>query len=150
MDLRGLIQILKSSLALRCFFEAVLGELRVVGQGHPHLILEDFIVEPSQIPCLFEGISEGSLLISQDNSLLVGAICLLLPAGMWDTAGTRRDFVLVCPASFAACLDCWVDPQRLFQPHFLVRVAFDLGRWSARVVKNKTCTHFGLQVGSLL
>ena len=88
--------------------------------------------------------------MSQDNSLLVGAICLHLPAGTWDCAGTRGDFILGCLASFAACTDCWVDPQRLFKPHFLVRAAFDLGRQSARVVKHSTCTRFGLQVGSLL
>ena len=33
-------------------FEVVLADLRVVGQGHPHLVLGDFIVEPSNIPCL--------------------------------------------------------------------------------------------------
>ena len=42
-------------------FQAVLCELRIVGDGHPHLLLGDFNIEPSKIPCLAKGISEGLL-----------------------------------------------------------------------------------------
>ena len=34
---------------IELLFEAVLGELGVVGQGHHHLILGDIIVEPSKL-----------------------------------------------------------------------------------------------------
>ena len=42
-------------------FQAVLCELRVIDEGHLHLVLGDFNIEPSKIPCLAKGISEGSL-----------------------------------------------------------------------------------------
>ena len=55
-----LIQILNKPSVTDLLFHAVLCELSVVGQGRHQLILGDFNVEPSKIPCLVEGISEGS------------------------------------------------------------------------------------------
>ena len=40
-------------------FEAALGELAVVARGQPCLIVGDFNVEPTKIPCLAKGISAG-------------------------------------------------------------------------------------------
>ena len=40
-------------------FEAALGELAVVARGQPSLIVGDFNVEPTKIPCLAKGISAG-------------------------------------------------------------------------------------------
>ena len=40
-------------------FEAALGELAVVARRQPCLIVGDFNVEPTKIPCLAEGISAG-------------------------------------------------------------------------------------------
>ena len=40
-------------------FDAVLGELNVVARGQPCLIVGDFNVEPTKIPCLAKGISAG-------------------------------------------------------------------------------------------
>ena len=55
-------------------FQAVLCELRVVGEGHPQLLLGDFNVEPSKVPCLAKGVSEG---------FFVEAICLPLLSRMF-------------------------------------------------------------------
>ena len=40
-------------------FDAALGELGVVARGQPCLIVGDFNVEPTKIPCLAKGISAG-------------------------------------------------------------------------------------------
>ena len=58
--------------------DAALGELRVVALDQPCLIVGDFNVEPTKIPCLSKGISAALWLIWNllGPSLLV---CLLLP-----------------------------------------------------------------------
>ena len=40
-------------------FDAALGELSVVGRGQPCMLVGDFDVEPTKIPCLPKGISAG-------------------------------------------------------------------------------------------
>ena len=40
-------------------FDAALGELSVVVRGQPCLLVVDFNVEPTKIPCLAKGISTG-------------------------------------------------------------------------------------------
>ena len=40
-------------------FDATLGELSVVARGQPCLIVGDFNLEPTKIPCLAKGISTG-------------------------------------------------------------------------------------------
>ena len=40
-------------------FDAALGELRTVTAGQPCLLVVDFNVEPTKIPCLAKGISAG-------------------------------------------------------------------------------------------
>ena len=40
-------------------FEAALGELAIVSKGQPSLIVGDFNIEPTKIPCLAKGISAG-------------------------------------------------------------------------------------------
>ena len=59
---------------------------------------------------------------------------------VWDSEGTRRDFVLGNSAAFAACTGCWVDESRWFRPHFSVWASLDVGRWSAHVTKARTFT----------
>ena len=43
----------------RQLVDAVLGELAVVARGQPMIIVVDFNVEPTNIPCLSKGISAG-------------------------------------------------------------------------------------------
>ena len=40
-------------------FDAALGELGVVARGQPCMLVGDFNVEPTKIPCLSKGISAG-------------------------------------------------------------------------------------------
>ena len=40
-------------------FDAALSELSVVARGQPCMIVGDFNVEPTKIPCLAKGISAG-------------------------------------------------------------------------------------------
>ena len=40
-------------------FDAAFGELSVVARGQPCLVVGDFHVEPTKIPCLAKGISVG-------------------------------------------------------------------------------------------
>ena len=129
-------------------FQAVLCELRAVGQGHPKLVLDDFNVEPSMIHCLVEGIAEGSW-IDFTEQLSAGGGNLPAPTckNVWDSVGTRRDFILGCPSAFAPCSDCWVDDKRWLKPHFSVR-AENLGRWSALMNKNRTFSPHDLHAGS--
>ena len=42
-------------------FDAAFGELLVVARGQPCLLVGDFNVEPTKIPCLAKGISVGAL-----------------------------------------------------------------------------------------
>ena len=43
------------------FFDAAVGELSVVARSQPCLLVGDFNVEPTTIPCLAKGISAGAL-----------------------------------------------------------------------------------------
>ena len=52
-------------------FDAALGELSVVARGQPSLIVGDFTVEPTKIPCLAKGISAG-LWVDIEKSLAFG------------------------------------------------------------------------------
>ena len=40
-------------------FDAAFGELSVVARGQPCLLVGDFNVQPTKIPCLAKGISAG-------------------------------------------------------------------------------------------
>ena len=59
MGFKGLMGIDEKLARTERLFQAVMCELRVVGDGHPYLLLGDFNIEPSKIPCLAKGISEG-------------------------------------------------------------------------------------------
>ena len=58
-------------------FDAALGELSVVARGQPCLLVGDFNVEPTKIPCLAKGISAG-LTLRRLGLLLLGCSLLLL------------------------------------------------------------------------
>ena len=121
--------------------QAVLCELKVVVDGHPHLVLGDFNIEPSKIPCLAKGISEGSLVdFSEQFAACRGNLPAPTCKNIWDSVGTRRDFILGNPAAFAACTGCWVDECRWSKPHFSIRTVLDTGRWTSYVTKATTFT----------
>ena len=120
-------------------FQAVMCELRVVGDGHPFLLLGDFNIEPFKIPCLAKGILDGLIVdFAEKFSASRGNLSAPTCKNAWDSEGTRRDFILGNPAAFAACTGCWVDEARWFRPHFFVKASLHVGRWTAHVTRART------------
>ena len=107
-------------------FEAALGELAVVARGQPCLIVGDFNVEPTKIPCLAKGISAGP----------AGRAPAVTCKRTWDSdSGNRRDFQIGCTLCAAAVLSCEVIGDRWIQPHLAVRTWFVADRWTACVAQ---------------
>ena len=123
-------------------FDAAFGEFRAVASGQPCLLVGDFNVEPTKIPCLAKGISAG-LWVDFGEAWAVAAGLQPAPTckRSWTAAGGhRRDFILGCPLAAAAVLSCKVQPDRWIAPHLAVRALFDNGRWDAWVVQPVRCT----------
>ena len=123
-------------------FDAALGELHAVASGQPCLLVGDFNVEPTRIPCLAKGISAG---LWDDFGEAWDLAAGLSPdptcKRAWCAAGGhRRDFVLGCPLAAAAILSCKVQPDRWIAPHLAVRALFDCGRWESWVTQPVRCT----------
>ena len=123
-------------------FDAALGELYVAALGQPCLLVGDFKVEPTKIPCLAKGISAG-LWVDFGESWAIAAGLQPAPTckRSWIAdGGYRRDFILGCPLAAAAILSCGIQPDRWIAPHLAVRAHFDYGRWDAWVVQPVRCT----------
>ena len=123
-------------------FDAALGELYVAALGQPCLLVGDFNVEPTKIPCLAKGISAG-LWVDFGEAWAIAAGLQPAPTckRSWTAdGGYRRDFILGCPlAAAAAILSCSVQPDRWIAPHLAVRAHFDYGRWDVWVVQPVRC-----------
>ena len=83
-------------------FDAALGDLSVVARGQPCMLVGDFNVEPTKIPCLAKGISAG-LWVDLEGSwaLLVcvsGVIVVVLVVILW--LGALFLLLLFCLAQF--------------------------------------------------
>ena len=123
-------------------FDAAFGELSVVARGQPCLLVGDFNVELTKIPCLAKGISAG-LWVDFDEAWALTAGLQPTPTckRSWTAAGgRRRDFILGCPLAAAALLSCMVQPDRWIAPHLAVRALFDCGRWESCVTQSVQCT----------
>ena len=108
-------------------FDAALGELSVVARGQPCLLVGDFNVEPTKIPCLAKGISAGLWVDLEEAWALAAG---LRPAATckrtWSAGGGhRRDFMVGCPLAVAAVLSCKVQNDRWVASHLAVRTLFD-------------------------
>ena len=81
-----------------------LGELAVVARGQPCLIVGDFNVEPTKIPCLAKGISAGLWVdLEEATALAAGLRPAVTCKKDWDSVGGhRRDFMVGCPLAVAA------------------------------------------------
>ena len=90
-------------------FYAALGELHaVVVTGQPCLLVGDFNVVPTKIPCLAKGTSAG-LWVDLEEAWASAAG--LRPAATckrtWGAdGGHRRDFMVGCPLAVVAVLSC--------------------------------------------
>ena len=123
-------------------FDAALGELHAVALGQPCLLVGDFNVEPTKIPCLAKGISAGLWVdFGEAWALAAGLHPAPTCKRSWTAVGGhRRDFVLGCPLAAAAILSCSVQPDRWIAPHLAVRALFDYGRWESWVPQPVRCT----------
>ena len=118
-------------------FDAALGELHVVAAGQPCLLVGDFNVEPTKIPCLAKGISAG-LWVDFEEAWAVTSGLQPAPTckRSWTAVGgRRRDFILGCPLAAAAVFSCRVQEDRWIAPHLAVRALFDYGRWESWVTQ---------------
>ena len=123
-------------------FEAALGELAVVARGQPCLIVGDFNVEPTKIPCLAKGISAGLWVdLEASWAAAAGRDPAVTCKRTWDSdSGNRRDFQIGCPLCAAAVLSCEVLCDRWIQPHLAVRTWFVADRWTALVTQVRRFT----------
>ena len=80
-------------------FDAALGELSFVARGQPCLLVGDFNVEPTKIPCLAKGISAGLWVdLEEAWALAAGIRPAVTCKRTWESAGGhRRDFMVGCP-----------------------------------------------------
>ena len=94
-------------------FDAALSELSVVARGQPCLMVGDFNVEPTKIPCLAKGISAGLLGDFEEAwAFATGLQAAPTCKREWaSVGGHRRDFMVGCLLA-AAVLSCRVQPDR--------------------------------------
>ena len=129
-------------------FDAALGELGVVARGQPCLIVGDFNVEPTKIPCLAKGISAG-LWVDLEASWALSSAATCKRA--WGAhGGCRRDFMVGCPLAAAAALSCQVQPDRWVAPHLAVRTSLTVLDGRLRLLGRSSVLPFGLLPGCLL
>ena len=114
-------------------FDAALGELSIVARGQPCMLVGDFNVEPTKIPCLAKGLwvdLEGSWALATGRQ--PASTCMR----EWSSGGgTRRDCMIGCPFVAASLLSCTVQADRWISPHLAVRALFDYDRWSCCVTQ---------------
>ena len=123
-------------------FEAALGELAVVARGQPCLIVGNFNVEPTKIPCLAKGISAG-LWVDLEGSwaTAAGRAPAVTCKRTWDSdSGNRRDFQIERPLCAASVLSCEVVGDRWVQHHLAVRTWFVAEWWTARLTQPRRFT----------
>ena len=108
-------------------FDAALAELSVVARGQPCLLVGDFNVEPTKIPCLAKLILAG-LWVDLEEAWAIAPGSRPAPTckRSWSAAGGhRRDFMVGCPLAVAAVLSCTVQADRWVAPHLAVRTLVD-------------------------
>ena len=115
--------------------DAALGELGVVAREQPCLLVGDFNVEPTKIPCLAKGIMAGLWDVLEASwASASGRVPGFTCRQDWgSTLWCRRDFMVGCPRAAAAVSGCEVLQDRRVVPHFSVRTCFDYSRWLAKV-----------------
>ena len=100
-------------------FDAAMGELGMVARGQPCLIIGDFTVDPTKIPCLAKGISAGLWFdLESAWALACGGQPAVTCELTWGSAGGHLgDFMVGCTVTAAAVTSCMVDPDRWIVPH---------------------------------
>ena len=99
---------------------AVLAEARMCCAGQPVILAGDFNVEPTVIPSLAKGISDGHW-VDLEQAFAFGrgvpssSTCQFQ---LDEDKGSRRDFLLACTIALAAASMCSVLPDRWFYSSF--------------------------------
>ena len=116
-------------------FDAALGELRVVALDQPCLIVGDFNVEPTKIPCLSKGISAGLWVDLESAWAFASGVppAVTCKRAWSDLGGHRRDFMVGCPLVAAAVHSCSVQQDRWVVLHLAVRASFLYSSWTVQV-----------------
>ena len=116
-------------------FDAALGELRVVALDQPCLIVGDFNVEPTKIPCLSKGILAGLWVDLESAWAFASGVppAATCKRAWGDLGGLRRDFMVGCPLVAAAVHSCSVQQDRWVVPHLAVRASFLYSSWTCQV-----------------
>ena len=85
----------------------------MVSRGQPCMIVGDFNVEPTKIPCLAKGISAGLWVDFEESWALTSCLQHVSTCKRdWGAAGGhRRHFMVGCPLAVAAVLSCKVQPD---------------------------------------
>ena len=109
----------------------------MVAREQPCLIVGDFNVEPTKIPCLANGISAGLWVdLESDWALACGRQPAVTCKRTWGSAGGQRwDFMVGCTLAAAAVSSGVVGPDRWIVPHLAVRTHFECTRWTCRVTQ---------------
>ena len=117
--------------------DAAFGQLRMIALNQPCLIVGDFHVEPTKIPCLAKGISARLWVdLKVSWALASGNQPSSIDMRGWGSGGgTRRDFMIRCPLAVAAVLSCTVQLDRWIAPHLAVRTLSVYDRWSCCVTQ---------------
>ena len=126
-------------------FDASLGEPCVVALGQPCMLVGDFNVEPTKIPCLAKGISAG-LWVDFEAALALATGLQPAPTCKRDwsaSGGHRRDPMVGCPLAAPVVLSCKVQSDKRTAPHLAVwTFFFDDCRWTCRVTQPVQGTPF--------
>ena len=122
-------------------FDAALGELSVVARGQPCLLVGDFNVEPTKIPCLAKGISAGLWVDFEEAWALATG---LQPAPTckrsWAAIeGTLLLVVLLLPLLFFLARFSLIGGLLSILRYGLF---FDCCRWESQVTQPVQRTHF--------
>ena len=91
------------------------------------MLVGDFNVEPTKIPCLLKGISAGFWVDFEEAWALSG--------GLQPAPTCERDWSASCSLAAAAVLPCKVQPDRWIAPHLAVGTLLDCCRWTCRVTR---------------
>ena len=116
-------------------FDAALGELWVVAFDQPCLLVGDFNVEPTKIPCLSKGILAGLWVDLESAWAFASGVppAATCKRSWSDVGGHRRDFMIGCPMVAAAVHSCSVRMDRWIVPHLAVQASFLYSSWTCQV-----------------
>ena len=132
----------RETLALtELLFQAFLCEAKALGNGQPIFVAGDFDVLPLKIPFLAvcieqKGWVDLELAFASGHGRLTTGTCKV----SWNWEGYEKGFIGCLPLGPTSVVDCWVDEDRCFEPHFSEKAFLIVARWDAWDTQVFTCT----------